>query len=401
MTIKIADRLSKIKPSPTFALASKAKEMKAEGRDVISLTLGEPDFDTPDHIKAAAKKAIDEGFTKYTPVGGVVELKDAICKKFKEDNGLEFSRDEVISSTGGKQSLFNALFATVNPGEEVIIPAPYWVSYPDMTIMAEGVPVIVECSDKNGFRLQPEDLEKAITPKTKWLILNSPSNPTGATYGKDELAALAEVLKRHPHVNVLSDEIYEHLMYEGFEAFSILQVAPELRDRTVIVNGLAKAFSMTGWRMGFAAGPKDVIAAMAKVQSQSTSNACSITQKAAICALMEPRTFLNDWLEKFAERRLVVWEKINNIEGLTCFKSEGAFYLYPNCSGLIGKKTPAGKVIETDADFVDFLLTEHEVAVVPGSAFGLSPFFRISYAASVEELSKACDRIAAAVAALS
>ncbi len=401
MTIKTSDRLSKIKPSPTFELAQKAKEMKAAGRDVISLTLGEPDFDTPDHIKAAGKKAIDEGFTKYTPVPGIPELKDAIRHKFKEDNGLDYARDEVMASTGGKQSLYNALMASVNEGDEVIIPAPYWVSYPDMTLLAQGIPVIVECSDKDGFRLNAEALKSAITDKTKWLILNSPSNPTGATYSQDDLRKIADVLVEFPHVNILSDEIYEHLTYEGFVCVSILQVAPELKDRTVIVNGLAKAFSMTGWRMGFAAGPKEIIAAMTKVQSQSTSNPCSIVQKAAITALTEPRDFLDGWIAKFKERRDLVWERMNEIPGLTCYKSEGAFYLYPNCGAFINKKSPDGIVINSDADFVSYLLESFEVAVVPGSAFGLSPFFRISYAASVDELNRACDRIREACASLS
>lgn len=396
----LADRLARIKPSPTLSINSKAKAMKAEGRDVISLSVGEPDFDTPEFIKDGARKALAAGDTKYTDVGGTPALKKAVIAKFKRDNGLEYAADQIIVSTGGKQVLFNAFLATLNAGDEVIIPAPYWVSYPDIVYCCEGVPVIVETDAAKGFRLSPEVLEKAITPKTKWLILNSPSNPTGAAYTKAELRALADVLVKHPHVWILADDIYEHLVHEGFEFATIAQVEPALYDRTLTMNGCSKAFSMTGWRIGFAGGPKQLIKAMTDLQGHSTSNPSSISQAAAVEALNGDISFLNEWRQSFTERRDLVVDLLNKAEGLSCHKPEGAFYVYPSCAGLIGKTTPAGKVLATDEDVVAYFLETEGVAVVHGAAFGMSPFFRISYATSKEVLTDACTRIQRACKAL-
>ncbi len=396
----IAERLSRIKPSPTIAVSQKARELKAAGRDVISLGVGEPDFDTPDNIKAAGIAAIQRGDTKYTAVDGTAELKAAISAKFKRDNGLDYAPDQITVGTGGKQVIFNALMATLDPGDEVIIPAPYWVSYPDMAILAEGKPVIVPCGQNNLFKMQAEDLEAAITPKTKWLILNSPSNPTGAAYGRAEMKALTDVLKRHSHVWVLTDDIYEHLVYDGFEFTTSAQVEPVLYERTLTMNGVSKAYCMTGWRIGFAGGPKDLIKAMAKVQSQSTTNPSSISQAAAVEALNGPQDFIAEHNEVFKERRDLVAERMDTCPGLQCHKPEGAFYVYPSCAGAIGKQTPDGKTIETDEDFVTYLLETEGVSAVHGEAFGFSPYFRISYATATELLADACDRIQRACEAL-
>lgn len=390
----IADSLGRIKPSPTIAISDLARSLKAEGRDVIGLSAGEPDFDTPDHVKAAAKAAIDAGDTKYTTVDGTAALKQAIAGKFKRDNDLTYDpASEITVGTGGKQVLFNALMATVNPGDEVIIPAPYWVSYPDIVLLAGGQPVVVKAPASNGFRLQPEDLEKAITPKTKWFILNSPSNPSGAAYSADELKALGEVLERHPNVWVLSDDIYEHLVYDGFKFTTIAQACPQLRDRILTLNGVSKAYAMTGWRIGFAGGPTQLIKAMAKLQSQSTTNPSSISQAAAVEALNGPSDFLKDWVKTFAERRDLVVGMLNQATGLICPNPVGAFYVYPSCEALIGKSTPEGEKIESDEDFGKALLAAEGVAVVHGAAFGLEPHFRVSYATSTDVLTDACERI--------
>jgi aspartate aminotransferase len=385
--------LARVKPSPTIAVTTKAQELKAAGRDVIGLGAGEPDFDTPQNIKDAAVAAIAAGKTKYTAVDGIPELKKAICAKFKRDNDLDYVPSQVSVSSGGKQVLFNALVATMNPGEEVIIPAPYWVSYPDMVLLAGGTPVIVECQIEQNFKMSAEQLEAAITPNTKWLIFNSPSNPTGAGYSWDELKALTDVLVRHPHVWVMTDDMYEHLAYDGFKFCTPAQVEPQLYDRTLTVNGVSKAYAMTGWRIGYAAGPEKLIKAMGKVQSQSTSNPCSISQWAAVEALNGTQDYIAPHNEIFVRRRNLVCEALNAIEGITCPVPEGAFYVYPSIAGLIGKTTAAGTVIENDEVFATALLEETGVAVVFGAAFGLSPNFRISYATSDDNLSEACKRI--------
>ncbi|WP_133613057.1 aspartate transaminase [Dongia mobilis] len=389
----LADRLDRIKPSPTIAVTMKARELKAQGRDIIGLGAGEPDFDTPDNIKQAAIKAIQAGDTKYTNVDGTDALKKAIIAKFKRENNLDYKIDQITVGTGGKQVLYNALVATVNPGDEVIIPAPYWVSYPDIVHLAEGTPVFVECGQNHQFKLQPEMLEAAITPKTKWLILNSPSNPTGAAYTAEELKALAEVLLRHPHVWVLTDDMYEHLVYDDFKFATIAEVEPKLYERTLTMNGVSKSYCMTGWRIGYAGGPAPLIKAIAKIQSQSTSNPSSISQAAAVEALNGPQGFIAEHNVSFKQRRDMVVEMLNQAPGLHCHKPEGAFYVYPSCAGVIGKTTPDGKKIATDDDFVTYLLEAEGVAAVQGSAFGLSPHFRISYATSTEALKDACNRI--------
>ena len=396
----VADRLGRIKPSPTIAVTNKAKELKAAGRDVIGLGAGEPDFDTPDYIKNAAKTAMDNGETKYTAVDGTPALKDAIIEKFKRENDLEYARDQISVGTGGKQILYNALMASVNPGDEVVIPAPFWVSYPDMVLLAEGTPVIVDATAANNFKMQPADLEAAITPKTKWLIFNSPSNPTGAAYTREEIQALADVLVKHPHVYIMTDDMYEHLVYDGFEYTTFAQVEPKLYDRTLTVNGVSKAFSMTGWRIGYAGGPKELIKAMSKIQSQSTSNPCSISQAAAAAAISGDTSFMDEWREAFKDRRDTVVKMLNDADGIECINPEGAFYVYPSCAGCIGKTTPDGKKIESDEDFVTYLLETEGVACVQGAAFGLSPHFRISYATDKDSLVEACTRIQKACAAL-
>lgn len=396
----LASRLSRIKPSATLAVTTKAAELKAAGRDVIGLGAGEPDFDTPEYIRNAGCDAINGGQTKYTNVDGTPALKDAIIAKFKRDNNLTYTRDQITVGTGGKQVLFNALMATLDQGDEVIIPAPYWVSYPDMVLMADGTPVFVECTIENNFKLTAAQLEAAITPKTKWVILNSPSNPSGAAYTKDELKALTDVLVKHPHVWVMTDDMYEHLVYDGFEFATPAQVEPSLYDRTLTVNGVSKAYSMTGWRIGYAGGPKELIKAMGAVQGHSTSNPSSISQAAAAAALNGDQAFLQDWVKSFKARRDLVVGMLNECEGLECPTPEGAFYVYPSCAGVIGKTTPDGKVIENDSDFVTYLLEAEGVAAVQGTAFGLSPHFRISYATSEKALSEACTRIKKACAAL-
>jgi len=389
----IADRLQRVKPSPTIAVSMKAAELKAAGKDVIGLGAGEPDFDTPQNIKDAAKRAIDAGDTKYTAVDGTPALKKAIIAKFERENGLKYAPNQITVGTGGKQVLYNALMATLNPGDEVIVPAPYWVSYPDMVILAEGTPVEVACSENQNFKLTPEALEAAITPKTKWVILNSPSNPTGAAYTAADLKALADVLLRHPHVWVMTDDMYEHLLYDGFKFATIAEVEPKLYDRTLTVNGVSKAYCMTGWRIGYAGGPAALVKAMQAIQSQSTSNPSSISQAAATEALNGPNGFIAEHNKSFVERRNMVVAMLNEAKGLRCPMPDGAFYVFPSCAGTIGKKTPDGKTIQTDTDFVTYLLESVGVAVVQGSAFGLAPYFRISYATSTEALKEACTRI--------
>jgi aspartate aminotransferase len=396
----VADRLQRVKPSPTIAVSMKAAELKAAGKDVIGLGAGEPDFDTPQNIKDAAKRAIDAGDTKYTAVDGTPALKKAIIAKFERENGLKYAANQITVGTGGKQVLYNALMATLNPGDEVIVPAPYWVSYPDMVILAEGTPVEVACSENQNFKLTPEALEAAITPKTKWVILNSPSNPTGAAYSAADLKALADVLLRHPHVWIMTDDMYEHLLYDDFKFATIAQVEPKLYDRTLTVNGVSKAYCMTGWRIGYAGGPAPLIKAMQAIQSQSTSNPSSVSQAAAVEALNGPNGFIAEHNKAFVERRNMVVKMLNEAKGLRCPMPDGAFYVFPSCAGTIGKKTPEGKTIETDTDFVTYLLESVGVAVVQGSAFGLAPYFRISYATSAEMLREACTRIQKACAAL-
>jgi aspartate aminotransferase len=396
----LADRLSRIKPSPTLAMTKRALEMKAAGRDVIGLSAGEPDFDTPPNIQEAAITAMRRGETRYTAVDGTPQLKQAVAAKFKRENGLTYAPNQITVGTGGKQVLFNALMATVNPGDEVIVPAPYWVSYPDIVVLAEGTPVPVACPQNNRFKLRVEDLEAAITKKTKWLILNSPSNPTGAAYTADELRALADVLLRHPDVWVLTDDMYEHLVYDDFKFATIAQVEPKLYPRTLTLNGVSKAYCMTGWRIGFAGGPSELIQAMATLQSQSTSNPSSISQAASVEALNGPKDFIPKHNAAFKERRDLVVQRLNRAPGLHCPRPEGAFYVYPACAGTLGKRTPKGKVIENDTDFVEYLLDAEGVAVVQGVAFGLSPHFRISYATSTAALTEACTRIERACAAL-
>ncbi|MGB5093961.1 MAG: pyridoxal phosphate-dependent aminotransferase [Parvibaculum sp.] len=389
----LSDSLSRIKPSATIAATQKARDLKAQGVDVISLGAGEPDFDTPDNIKAAAIAAIERGETKYTAVDGIPELKAAICAKFKRENGLDYKPAQAFVAPGGKPIIYNAMMATINPGDEVIIPAPYWVSYPDIVELAGGTPVIVEAGMDTHFKLQPDVLEKAITPKTKWFIFNSPSNPTGAAYTWDELKKLTDVLVRHPHVWILSDDMYEHLSYDGFKFATPAQVEPKLYDRTLTMNGVSKAYAMTGWRIGYCAGPVELIKAMTTIQSQSTSNPTSISQWAAVEALNGTQDFIPTRAAAFKARRDLVVSMLNQARGLKCPTPEGAFYVYPSCAGCIGKTTPDGKLIANDKDFAEALLEAEGVAVVHGEAFGLAPHFRISYATSTENLTKACERI--------
>ncbi len=396
----LATTLDRIKPSPTMAVTALARELKAAGEDVIGLGAGEPDFDTPEHIKDAAITALRNGETKYTAVDGTPELKEAVCAKFKRDNELDYRADQINVGVGGKHVMYNAFVATLNPGDEVIIPTPYWVSYPDMVLLAGGEPVPVGTSSDSGFRLAPENLEQAITPKTKWLILNSPSNPSGTAYDRSELKALTEVLVRHPHVWVLSDDIYEKVVYDNFVFTTPAQIEPSLYDRTLTVNGVSKAYAMTGWRIGFAGGPTELIKAMAKVQSQSTSNPTSISQAAAVAALNGDQAFLEPRNAAFKKRRNTVVSMLNQADGITCRTPEGAFYVYPSCTGVIGKKTSGGTRIETDEEFARYLLESVGVAVVFGEAFGLGPHFRISYATSDELLKEACQRIQNACSAL-
>ena len=389
----LADILSRVKPSATIAVSQKARELKTAGRDVIGLGAGEPDFDTPDNIKAAAIDAIKRGETKYTPISGIPELRKAIAAKFKRENGLDYDWQQTIVGTGGKQILFNAFMATLNPGDEVIIPAPYWVSYPEMVSICGGTPVFVETTLENNFKLTAADLEAAINAKTKWFLFNSPSNPSGAAYSEAELRALTDVLVKHPHVWILTDDMYEHLCYGDFRFTTPAQVEPSLLDRTLTMNGVSKAYAMTGWRIGYAAGPLPLIKAMDMIQGQQTSGACSIAQWAAVEALNGTQDFIPANREIFQARRDLVVSMLNQAKGLQCPTPEGAFYVYPSCAGLIGKTAPSGKVIETDEDFVSELLETEGVAVVHGSAFGLGPNFRISYATSTEALEEACKRI--------
>ncbi|MAT34961.1 MAG: aspartate aminotransferase [Ponticaulis sp.] len=391
--LHLSDAINRVQPSATIAVSNKAMELKRAGMDVIGLGAGEPDFDTPENIKEAAIKAIQDGQTKYTALDGIPELKDAICAKFERENGLKYKPSQINVSPGGKPVIYNAFMATLNPGDEVIIPAPYWVSYPEMVILCGGKPVTVECGANQKYKMTPEALESAITPNTKWLILNSPSNPTGAAYSKAELRGLADVLLKHPHVWVLTDDMYEHLVYDGFEYWTIAQVEPELYDRTLTMNGVSKAYAMTGWRIGYAGGPEKLIGAMRKVMSQSTSNPCSVSQWASVEALNGPQDFLKTRAEAFKTRRDLVVEGLNKAEGLHCPTPEGAFYVYPSCAGVIGKTSPKGVEIKSDEDFATALLEEEQVAVVFGAAFGMSPAFRVSYATSSDVLEKAMERI--------
>jgi aspartate aminotransferase len=389
----LSDALSRIKPSATIVMTQKARDLKAQGRDVISLSVGEPDFDTPDHVKAAAKAAIDRGETKYPPVPGIVPLREAIVAKFRRENGLEYKTSQTIVGTGGKQVIYNALLATLNPGDEVIIPTPYWVSYPEMVGLCGGTAVFVETAMEHNFKLKPEPLERAITRKTKWLIVNSPSNPTGAAYTRDEMKAITDVLLRHPHVWLLTDDIYEHLTYGDFEFVTPAQVEPNLYDRTLTMNGVSKSYAMTGWRIGYAGGPETLIKAMDFVQGQQTSGACTIAQWAAVQALNGPQDHLVGFKRAFEERRDLVVSMLNQAKYLKCPNPEGAFYVYPSCAEAMGKSAPSGKTLRTDEDFVTELLESEGVAAVHGTAFGLGPNFRISYATSNAALEEACHRI--------
>lgn len=389
----LADALSRVKPSATIAVSQKARDLKAKGRDVIGLGAGEPDFDTPDNIKKAAIDAINRGETKYPPVSGIPQLREAIARKFKRENNLDYTPAQTIVGTGGKQILFNAFMATLNPGDEVVIPAPYWVSYPEMVAICNGTSVFIETKQANNFKVTAEDLEKALTPKTKWFLFNSPSNPSGAAYSHDELKALTDVLLKHEHVWVLTDDMYEHLTYGDFKFVTPVEVEPKLYNRTLTMNGVSKAYAMTGWRIGYAAGPVELIKAMDMIQGQQTSGACTIAQWAAVEALNGPQDFIPANKKIFEGRRDLVVSMLNQAKGISCPSPEGAFYVYPSCAGLIGKTAPSGKVIETDEDFVTELLETEGVAVVHGSAFGLGPNFRISYATSEELLEEACKRI--------
>ena len=397
----ISNRVNNIKPSLTIATNMKAQELKRAGKDIIVLAAGEPDFDTPEHIKNAAIKAINDGFTKYVPGKGTPDLQQAIQKKFKQDNGLDYDLSNITVGVGGKHIIYNAFSATINSGDEVIIPAPYWVSYPDIVILNDGVPVVVECGEESGFKLNPEDLEKNITKKTKWLMLNSPSNPTGSLYSKQELIALGEILKKHEQVYVLSDDIYEKIVYDDHKFHTFAEVCPDLKDRTLTMNGLSKSYCMTGWRVGYAAGPSNVINAMNKVQSQNVSSTASISMAASVEALNGDQSFISSNNESFLRRRNLVVKHLNETPGLSCRTPEGAFYVFASCKGVLGKKTESGKILKTDGDFMDYLLEDVGVAGVQGSAFGLEGFFRISYATSDSILEDACQRIKNACSRLS
>ncbi len=396
----VADRLASIKPSATLALSQKAAELRASGKDILSLTAGEPDFETPSWICDAAVKAMEKGLTKYTAVAGTPELRQAIVSKFSRDNHIDYTPNEVIVGTGGKQIIFNAIMATVNPGDEVLIPDPYWVSYPSIVEIAQGTPVFLECPQSQGFKLTPKQLESAITPKTKWLILNSPSNPTGAMYSYDELWQLAQVLRRHPHVLIMSDDIYEHITFDGHQFHALVDVEKDLKDRVLMLNGVSKAYSMTGWRIGYGAGPLWLIKAMSILQSQSTSNASSISQAAALAALEGPQDFMKDWVQEFQDRRDFLVAALNDMDGVECLVPNGTFYAYTSCADYMGAKTPEGEHINNDADFCAYLLDEAGVATVPGSAFGRSPHLRLSYAVSMDTLEKAMERMKAALVTL-
>ena len=388
----ISNNLKRIKPSPTIAVTQKARELKASGKDIVGLGAGEPDFDTPNNIKQAAIKAINDGDTKYTAVDGTLVLKNAIIKKFQRENNLDYQVDQITVGAGGKHVIYNAMMATLNEGDEVIVPAPYWVSYPDIILLAGGTPVILECNEKQGFKINPLELEKFITKKTKWIILNSPSNPTGACYSESDIREISKVLIKHPHVHILSDDIYEHITYGDFKFFTIAQIL-ELKERVLTMNGVSKAYSMTGWRIGYAAGPKEIIKAIAKIQSQSTTNPSSISQAAAVEALNGTQDFIKERATSFQERRDFVVKALNDIDGIECLNPDGAFYVFPSCKSLIGKKDITGKELKSDTDFVQSLLGNNGVAVVQGSAFGLEGFFRISYATSIKNLEKALEKI--------
>ena len=397
----ISDSLNRIKPSATMVITAKATQLKREGKKVIGLSSGEPDFDTPQHVKQAAIDAINSGYTKYTNIEGIPELRQSIVEKFKKDNDLNYDVSNVIVGTGGKQILFNALMSSLNKDDEVIIPAPYWVSYPDMTLLAGGKPVFVDCSSETNFKLTGEALEKVVTKNSKWLILNSPSNPTGSCYSLSELEEIANVVRKHENLYVMTDDIYEYIVYDNFKFYTLAQVAPDLKDRILTVNGVSKSYCMTGWRIGYAAGPSLLIKAMIKIQGQSTSNPSSISQYAALAGISGSKEFLDPCLKAFDERRHFVVDKLNSINGISCILPEGAFYAYPNVSGLIGKKTQNGKILNNDAEIVEWLLESAEVAAVPGVAFGLEPYFRVSYATSLEVLKEAMNRIEKAVLTLS
>tara|TARA_B100001121_G_scaffold10774_1_gene8929 strand:+ start:35 stop:1237 length:1203 start_codon:yes stop_codon:yes gene_type:complete len=389
----VADRINRIKPSMTVGINIKAKAMKEEGRDVIVLAAGEPDFNTPKNIRDAANKAMEEGKTKYVPGKGTPELQKAIQKKFKQDNNIDYSLDEIMCGVGGKHIIYNAMMATINSGDEVIITAPYWVSYPDIVLLAEGKPIIVQCPENQNFKIKPEQLEKHITPKTKWLMLNSPSNPTGAVYSKKELNDLAKVLTKYPNVLIMCDDIYEKITYDGIDFNTLASVDPSLKNRCLTLNGVSKSYCMTGWRLGYCGAPKEIIAAMNKIQSQSTTSTSSITMAASVEAISGPQGFILDHNKKFIKRRDLVVSRLNEIDGITCSKPDGAFYVFPNCKGILGKITPNGKKISSDEDFMTYLLEDQGVAGVHGSAFGLSPYFRLSYATSDDILEDACNRI--------
>ena len=397
----ISDSLNRIKPSATMVITAKATQLKREGKKVIGLSSGEPDFDTPQHVKQAAIDAINSGYTKYTNIEGIPELRQSIVEKFKKDNDLNYDVSNVIVGTGGKQILFNALMSSLNKDDEVIIPAPYWVSYPDMTLLAGGKPIFVDCSSETNFKLTGEALDKVITKNSKWLILNSPSNPTGSCYSISELEEIANVVRKHENLYVMTDDIYEYIVYDNFKFYTLAQVAPDLKDRILTVNGVSKSYCMTGWRIGYAAGPSLLIKAMIKIQGQSTSNPSSISQYAALAGISGSKEFLDPCLKAFDERRHFVVDKLNSIKGISCILPEGAFYAYPNVSGLIGKKTQNGKILNNDAEIVEWLLESAEVAAVPGVAFGLEPYFRVSYATSLEVLKEAMNRIEKAVLTLS
>ena len=397
----ISDSLNRIKPSATMVITAKATQLKREGKKVIGLSSGEPDFDTPQHVKQAAIDAINNGYTKYTNIEGIPELRQSIVEKFKKDNDLNYDISNVIVGTGGKQILFNALMSSLNKDDEVIIPAPYWVSYPDMTLLAGGKPIFVDCSSETNFKLTGEALDKVITKNSKWLILNSPSNPTGSCYSLSELEEIANVVRKHENLYVMTDDIYEYIVYDNFKFYTLAQVAPDLKDRILTVNGVSKSYCMTGWRIGYAAGPSLLIKAMIKIQGQSTSNPSSISQYAALAGISGSKEFLDPCLKAFDERRHFVVDKLNSINGISCILPEGAFYAYPNVSGLIGKKTQNGKILNNDAEIVEWLLESAEVAAVPGVAFGLEPYFRVSYATSLEVLKEAMNRIEKAVLTLS
>lgn len=397
---RIAARLNRIKPSPSSMAGQRARELRAAGRDIVGLTSGEPDFDTPDNIKEAVRRALAAGQTKYTDVGGTPELKTAVIEKFRRDNGLNYEPSEIIVGTGGKQIIFNALMCTVESGDEVIVPTPYWVSYPDIVRLADGVPVFVPCPPDRGFKLQPEDLERAITPRTRWLVLNAPNNPSGAVYSREEMKALTDVLLRYPEVWVLTDDIYEHILYDGREFVTPAQVEPRLKSRTATVNGVSKAYAMTGWRIGYAGAPADLVKAMVKLQSQSTSNPASITQAGAVEALTGPQDFIAERKAIFQARRDFMVERLNDIPGLSCHTPEGAFYVFPSCAGLLGRRAPDGKTISDCTDFVLYLLDAENLALLQGSAYGVPSFFRISFAASMAKLEEGCRRLERACAAL-